>query len=478
MHVKHIPRPALLAMIFVLVLIEFLHTGMLVFAAAPTMGQIGASPEQYSLVTALYAALAVLAISQMSVLIQRLGWRAYLLASIFLFVAGSWICAAGTTVAGFTAGRALMALGGGAFMTCARMLVNLIPPSPQRIVGVAAFGSALATGMAAAPWCAGSLVGHEAWGGIFLGLALLAIVAAGLALRWLPATAATLDTGSSSFDPGDGLALGGGVFLLLYGLQRLAYDWHGERSTLFVLVLTGLGLLLLAFHGQRRRSQPFLRLEMLRSRRYLTGLAIFTLCYAVLGVFNVVLPQLVQGPLGVAFEQAGQLQTAGLSAALPAFAALLLVVRKRPHATKFYVTGFLLLAASGWRLSAIDPAAPAWTALTPWIGLFGAFVMLGMATTAVHSFKDLQHDNLLFSHAQQLKNMLGQVGIALGAGCTAVVLQERAAMHAARLIERAEAAPAVLARQGSLLAGIDLCAALGWIGVAGAVVLAMQRRFD
>jgi MFS family permease len=478
MHVHHIPRPALLATIFVLVLIEFLHSGMIVFAAVPTMGQIGASPEQYSLVTALYAAVAVLAISQMALLIQRLGWRDYLLGSIFLFITGAWICAAATTVAGFAAGRVLMAAGGGAFMTCGRMLVNLIPPSPQRIIGIAAFGGALSTGLAAAPWFAGTFVGREAWSAIFLALILLAVVAAGLALRWLPATAATLEAAASEFDPGDALALGGGVFLLLYGLQRLAYDWHGERPQLFVLVLCGLGLLLLAFHGLGRRGRPFLRLEMLRSRRYLTGLAIFSLCYAVLGIVNAVLPQLVQGALGVAFEQAGQLQAAGTAAAVPAFVTLLLVVRKRPHATKFYVTAFLLLAAFGWRLSAIDPAAPAWTAVAPWLGLFGAFVMLGMATTALHSFKDLQHDNVLFSHAQQLKNMLGQVGIALGAGCAAVVLQQRAAVHAARLLEQASAAPAVLARQGSLLAGIDLFAALGWIGVAGAAVLAMQRRFD
>jgi hypothetical protein len=157
---------------------------------------------------------------------------------------------------------------------------------------------------------------------------------------------------------------------------------------------------------------------------------------------------------------------------------MLLVVRKRPHATKFYVTAFLLLAAFGWHFSGLDPAAPAWTSVAPWMGLFGAFVILGMATTALHSFKDLQHDNVLFSHAQQFKNMLGQVGLALGAGSASIVLQERAALHAARLAESGSAAAGVLAQQGSLLASIDAFWALTWIGVAGAVALAMQRRFD
>jgi MFS family permease len=475
---RPIPRPALLATIFVFNLIEFLQSGMIVFAAAPTMGRIGASPEQYSLVTALYAAVAVLSISQMTVLVQRFGWRDYLLGSVLLFVAGSWACAASASVPGFAAGRVLMAAGGGVFMTAARMMVNLFPPSPQRILGIAAFGGALAIGMAAAPATAALLVGAEAWSGIFLLLALLGTAAGACAMRWLPADGATLDQARSGFDVGDGMLLGTGAFLVLFALQRLTYDWHGERLQLLVLLACGCGLIAWFGLSHREHGTPFLRLEMMRSRRYLTGLTIFTLCYALLGAFNGLMPQLVQRALGVAYEQAGELQSAGLSAAVPAFVVLLLVVRKRPHATKFYVTAFLLLAAFGRHFTNLDPAAPAWSSVAPWLGLFGAFVIVGMATTALHSFKDLQHDNVLFSNAQQFKNMLGQAGLALGSGCAAVLLQERGAAHGARLAESAAAAPAVVAQQGGLLAGLDVFWAFAWIGVAGAIALALQRRFD
>lgn len=473
-----IPRPALLATIFIFNFIEFLQSGMVVFAAGPTMGHVGAAPEEYGLVTSLYAAVAVLSISQMTVLVQRLGWRDYLLGSALLCAAGAWLCAASETLAGFAAGRVLMAAGGGAFMSAARMLVNFIPPSPLRFFGIVAFAGALSSGLAASSWLAGSMIGNEAWSGIFLVLALLALLAGALALRWLPVGGATLDAVPTRFEAGDALALGGAVFLLLYGLQRLAYDWHGRRAGVLLLLACGAGLGALFFFMQRRRAQPFLRLAILRSPRYLTGLAIFSFCYMALGVFNAVLPQLVQRVLGVAIEQAGQLQAAGMALALPVFALMLLVVRKRPHASKFYVAGFLSLAAFGWHFSNLDPAAPPWTGVAPWIGLFGAFVFMSMATTALHSFKDLQHDNLLFSHAQQFKNMLGQVGLALGAGTGAVLLQERSALHGARLAESASAGAVLLAQQGSLLAGIDVFRVLAWCGVAGAVMLAMQRRFD
>jgi DHA2 family multidrug resistance protein len=84
------PRPALLGAIFVFNLIEFLSTGMTVLAAPAIMGHIGASPEEYATVSALYAAVAVLAISQMTVLLQRLGWRNYLLGAVLFYLLGAW----------------------------------------------------------------------------------------------------------------------------------------------------------------------------------------------------------------------------------------------------------------------------------------------------------------------------------------------------------------------------------------------------
>lgn len=473
-----IPRPALLATIFVFNFIEFLHSGTAAFSSSATMGQIGASPEEYSIPTALYAAVAVVMISQMTVLVQRFGWRDFLLGATLLSALGGWTCAASTTLPGFCAGRVLMACGGAVFMTASRMMVNFIPPSPARLVGIAAFGLGLSSGLALASWVAGTLIGREAWSGIFLLLAVLALLAGALAWRWMPLDAATLDVSPSRFDLGDGLALGGAAFLLLYGFQRLAYDWHGERLDVAVLLVCGAGLALLFYVGHGRRAAPFLRLDMLDSPRYRTGLLIFSSCYTLLGMFNTVLPQLVQRVLGLAVEQAGEVQAAGMALSIPVFAIMLLVASTRPHATKFYVAGFLSMAAFGWHFAHLDPAAPAWHSVAPWVGLFGAFVILSMATTAMHSFKDLQHDNVLFSNAQQLKNMLGQVGLALGAGVGTVLLQERGALHGARLAEEASVGGTVLLQQGTLLASIDLFLLLAAVGVAGAVLLAMQRRFD
>ncbi|WP_306393069.1 MFS transporter [Telluria beijingensis] len=477
----HIPRPALLAAIFVFNFIEFLSTGMTVFAAPAIMGHVGASPEEYATVSALYAAVAVLSISQLTVLLQRLGWRNYLLGAVLCYMLGAWLCATSGSVAAFAGGRLLMALGGGVFMTVSRMMVNLIPPSPQRLQGIAAFGGALSCGLALGPWAASAMLSHEAWGGMFLALAALATLGALIATRWLPQDAVTLDGSPSRMHVPDAVLLGLGAAVTLYALQHLTYDWHGERTPLMWHL--ALGVTLLAAFGvvHARRSDPFLHLRILKSPRYRLGLLIFSVCYAVLGMVNTLLPQVLQKGLGVGLEQAGELQGIGLLSTLVAFVSMLELVKRKPHPTKFYVTGFLMLALLAWRFATLDPRAHAWDAVTFWLGLFGAFLTLGMATTAIHSFKDLQADNVVFSNAQQLKNMLGQAGLALGVGLTNIGLQERSALHASRLGEKASAlgdGGAALARQAGLLAGQDLFWIVMWVGLAGAVLLALQRRFD
>jgi len=54
-------------------------------------------------------------------------------------------------------------------------------------------------------------------------------------------------------------------------------------------------------------------------------------------------------------------------------------------------------------------------------------------------------------------------------------------VHASRLAEKATAlldGGAEMARQAGLLAGQDLFWVVMWVGLAGAVLLSMQRRFD
>lgn len=502
---RHPRERALLATIFLLNGVEFLQAGMLAFGAGPIMGAIGASPEEFTIVTAVYAVVAIAAIAKQRWLVERMGWRLFIQVSVALFVGGAALCATSGAFPQFLLGRAIMGMGGAAFMTSARLMVNLMPPSPRRFLGIAVFASALAIGNALAPWCAATAISHDSWQGIFVLLSVLAAAAAVLAGYSLPADVAPPALRTEAH-PMVLLTMLGGAFLSLYALQRATYDFYADALPLLLAILLGTASLLYFARHQYRHHNPLLVLKRLATPRYLTGLALFTLCYIVLGGNNTMLPVLMQRALGIPWEVIGKAQAAGLIAALPAFWIMASILRKRPSPKKFYVAGFASLAICGLLLARLNGEAGLWTHIVPAIAAYGVFIILVMATTAIQTFVDLQADELAFTHGQQLKNMLSQFGLALGTAGAALALQWRSAEHAAILARRfgsadtafsaaagqlteqftashgaqaAQMAVATLAQQlnqqAALLSALDYFGALAAFALVGGAAMAAQR---
>lgn len=96
----------LYATIFLLSLTEFLQAGMTAFAAAPIMGELGIGPEEFSLVAAVYASVAILAISMQRWFVERIGARRFVQISAAISVLGSLLCATSVDLQSFLAGRA------------------------------------------------------------------------------------------------------------------------------------------------------------------------------------------------------------------------------------------------------------------------------------------------------------------------------------------------------------------------------------
>jgi len=502
---KHPREGALLATIFLLNGIEFLQGGMITFGAGPIIGEIGASPEEFSLVTAVYAVVAIAAISQQRWLIERMGWRHFVQASVAVFIIGATICGTSSSFPQFVVGRVVMALAGGPFLTTSRVMVNLIPPSPRRFRGILAYAGGLAFCNGIAPWLASIAISHDHWPAIFVILAVLAAVAAVLGTIALPNELTPVEQRSHSH-PLVVLLMAGGAFLSLYTLQRASYDFYANAVPLLLAILVGVGALLYFARHQYHHERPLLALKRLMVPRYVVGMATFTLGYIVLGANNYMLPVLMQGGLGFPWGVIGQVQSAGLIVAVPTFAIMAMVLKKNQSAKKFYVTGFALLTVSGLLMLRLNSEANLWTDVWPAIAVFGAFITPVMVTTALHSFMDLQGDEVAFANGQQLKNMLSQFGVAAGVAGAALGLQWRNSEHvsvllrhfngedpafsqlAGRLTEQftashgaqaAQVAVATLAQQlyqqATLLSCLDYFGFLAALGLAGALLMSVQR---
>jgi len=495
------PPISFLMTIFLLTALEFLQSGMVAFAASPIMGQIGAAPEEYSIATASYACVAIITISKQRWLVERLGWRQFIQYSLTFFILGSMVCAGSDAYLQFLIGRCIMGLGGAAFMTSGRIIVNLIPPSPMRFYGIKVFASGLACGIAFAPGAASLAVITDYWNTIFFilsAVAFLTIICASLSLS----SDLTSKELRSQSNPVLFIVLISGSFLLLYILQRLQYDFFSDLNWLVV----GMGVSVLAFYYYFRsmyhHKQPLLALKELKQPRYIMGVCLFTLCYILLGANNYMLPYFIQRNLGFPWQIVGQLQSLGLLSALGAWFVMAWMLPKWPNAKKYFVVGFFALASFGWQLSRLSSDANLWIDILPAIICNGLFLMLVMATTAMQSFRDLQHNEALFSNAQQLKNMVAQFGLALGITLATISMQWRTSEHYAVLNNRINGSdpsyilsiklltqsvgqqivnPSVgillrqLEQQATQLACLDYFLAIAWIGILGAAMMSVQR---
>jgi len=492
----------LYATILLLSLTEFLQAGMTAFAAAPIMGELSMGPEEFSLVAAAYASIAILAISMQRWFVERIGGQRFVQLCAALSVGGAILCATSNELMAFLAGRTLMALGGGAFFTSSRMIIHHTLDGPNRFIGIRCLASGLAIGIAAAPWLAATAVSHDTWAAIYWTIAVLGatvFVLAGLSLPAAPPERSM----PSEMKAWQQLLLLCASFAMLYSLQRLYYDFYGDVLPAMLIFACGAAGVLFYLREQVREARPLLRL------RYLFGLAVFFFAYLMLGANNYVIPAMLLGSLGYAWETVGHVEALGLSAALLTWIVLSRLLARSPAPRKYLVTGFAALALFGLLLARIDSDANAWAHVLPALALNSVFLLTVLPVTAMQTFREMEHDESVFSHAQQLKNMMAQAGIAVGITLATIGQQWRTAVHYSTLsaqvnpynpvfdatIEQlqrafaasmapAEAAKAALARvaqmlaqQASVLTNIDHFVAIAVLGALGIAVILRQKVF-
>ncbi|AMM26381.1 MFS transporter [Variovorax sp. PAMC 28711] len=416
---------------------DFLQTGIVAFNAAPVMGDLGASPEEYSIIATLYAVVAIGVIAGHRELVERLGWRRVLLGSSALFGLGSLLCAASGTLGAFALGRVLMALGCGSFMTAGRVLVNHIPPSPRRFTGIKFFAAGLAWGAVAGPVLASTALAARTWRAGFAALVLPALLVALLA-------ALVLDDGrpvrlaSTARTPGLPIALlslMGGSFVLLHALAQSGFDHFDHPAALWGGLAMGAAVLGLFVASGSRAATALIGFRPLTQWRYLVGLGVFTVCYLVLGANNLMLPVLLQRALGLPLEIAGRYLGMGALAGVASWIVLSRLLPRHPAPARYYLAGFGALAACGWQLSHLSEGANPFESALPALMCNGAFIILALATTAMQTFQTVQQDERVFSHANQVKNMLAQFGVAAGMALATLCMQWRSSVRFTHLSE-------------------------------------------
>jgi len=497
------------ATIFLLVSVDFLQSGMTAFAAGPLMGELGMTPEDFSFASATYASVAILSISMARWCVERLGPRRFVQCAAAICATGAVMCATSDDFSSFLAGRAVMALGGGALFTCARMMIHHVLVGHERFVGIKYLAGGVAVNISAAPWLASLAVSHESWSDIYWLLSALAgslVLLASVVLHDRPLAAPEHRSAPNLWPQ---IILIGGSFLLLYALQRFYYDFYGD--VLLIGVMMAIAVVGLMFYGrlQHAGDTPMLRVRDMLSIRYVSGVALFMFGYMMLGANNYMIPSLLQRTLGFAWATVGEFEALGFAGGILTWWVLMQALPRYPSPRKFLVIGFLALAVYGAWLSRIDGHADMWRDILPALAIYSVFPLLVMPVAAMNTFRGLENDESVFANAQQMKNMLAQIGVAMGVTLATLGQQWRTTVHYAVLNERvasndpiylemfhklqesltnvtgaaqaAQMATAqiaqMLGKESALLAQIDYFGLVAVLGLAGVLVTVVQRVF-
>lgn len=429
--------------------LEYLQSVMMAFASSYVMGGVAASPEEFSLTAAAYASVALVMIGKHRWLVERLGYRRFILGSLLVFSLGAVLCALAERSSSFMLGRMVQALGAATFFTGARLLINQLEPA-QRLLGVRCFAGGLMTSTALSPIIASYFLAQGEWRLIFwLMLPLSALTAL---LTWFSVPGATVPKEErSQSSPALLLALSGSLVLLQYAIERFRYSFFSEGGAIMALTLAALAGLGYFVYREWQRPRPLLALRSIGSRRYWIGLILYFGCYTLLAANNYILPNFLHNVLGYAIESTGTL----MALSIVGLGLLFLQTStfgRRFSSRSFLVLGFVCFSAYGFLLSQATPEVSlAWIA--PAVVLSGMAVTMTLGTAAQAVFLDVEESS--FSHAYQAKNMVREIASAGGVSLAAIILQMRSEVHYDQLSERFNPFNSDLASQlGSLSQGL------------------------
>lgn len=395
--------------------VEFIENGMVMFAASQIMAGLALTAREFALAYTLYGVAAIVMLYKHQWMVERLGYRRFVLLSLGVFGAGSMLCALADGLGLFAAGRLLQGLGGATFFTAGRLTINDFPEE-SRFAGTVTFIASLLGGSALAPILAAGLLEWAGWRGIF---------AFGIAQALLVCRLAGPHLSRAVTPPGERsrehwgwlLWMGGGVCGLQYAIQAAGADANG-LSAFAAVGLGSMAILTVFAWRQWQNERPIIDYRGLFQGRYLLGLGLYFSGYFLLGVTGLMVPILLHAVLGLSLPATAAAASGGMLASMAMALAHLALARRWPKHRVYMLTGLALFGVGCLMLACTD--GQAWRSIILAILALGVAIPLFLGPVAFGTFAGLPAK--VFSHGYQVKNIVRQLGLSASVAVTTLAL--------------------------------------------------------
>lgn len=419
------PWPALWALClgFFMILVD---TTIVTVATPAIIDDFGADVNTVVWVTSAYLLAYAVPVLITGRLGDRFGPRRLYLIGLALFTAASLWCGLTNTIEGLIIARVFQGLGASMMTPQTMAVITRIFPMERRGSAMSLWGATAGVATLVGPIAGGLLVDSLGWEWIFFINVPVGIIAFVLAWRLVP----TLETRAHSFD-WLGVALsGGGMFLLVFGLQEgHQFDWGTVSGPITVWRLIIVGLVVIAafiWWQARNRREPLMPLGLFADRNFSLanlGIATVSFSFTAMGFPLMLYAQLVRGYSPT---------QSGLLLAPMALVSILAAkqvgsLTDRIHPRVLAAFGFVTLMVSMiWLSVAMDPDTPLWVLLVALgvLGLGSSFLWAPLSATA--------NRNLPMHQAGAgagVYNANRQVGAVLGSAAIAVLMDARLSAH-------------------------------------------------
>ena len=404
---KHADRQWLIlaAMVFALFMVMLDMT--VITVALPSIGRSLNASEQSLEWTVNAFSLALASLTLLGgKLGDRFGRRRLFLLGLAIFTVSSAACALSQTDAQLVASRAVQGVGGALMGPLSLSIIVAAFPKARLSMALGVWAGASAFGLALGPLVGGVLVDRAGLASVFWINVPIGLVA--ILVSWIVVPESSDPTTRALDLPGTALATGG-LFSFVWGLiDTSSHDWGSAD----VLVRLGLGtaLLIAFFAWEARTAEPMLPLGFFRSLRFSAANAVMlALGFALLGTiyFLTLFMQNVQGYSAV---EAG-VRSLPLTTMIVVVAPLSGRFSARFGPRLFVVAGLMLCALAIYGLSLLDAGSP-YSAIWPWLVIFGVGAALAMPVLAATVVADV--DEAKAGVASGVLNTARQLGTALG----------------------------------------------------------------
>ena len=406
--------------------LEYFDSTLFSFYLNHMAAGVNAAPDELIWAVSSYAVCSVLGILQQSWWIDRIGYRYYLSASLFLFAIASIAAGLSDSSLELAVARGVQGYLLGPMMGVVRIILRVNFPEQHKAAATRIFMLLILFASAVAPLVGGHLVSAFTWRSLFVCTALIGFALSILLLIVVPHVGhkdpdARVDT---HFWPYLVFALAQGALQIV--VQQLRFEFLSSSPVLIVLLIGGLALLALFIWHQWHHPRPLIQLSAFRNKVFQTGIILYIGFYFLNNALGYLTSRFIEGSLNYPVENAGRL--IGYCSLVSIFAALLhfryshLITRQK----WLIVPGFIMAAVVGGWMANLPPNVSMMFLVPPLI-LRGIMLLFIAMPTASVTFQIFAEDD--FHHGYRIKNIVRQLTYSFATALIIVIEQHRMALH-------------------------------------------------